>query len=83
MVGGCSEAWCFSEKRARNRTARGVASETRAARRGTIGSVSLNSGERLPESSVGVDRIFLVLGYVGKSGAVAVGAMMYDLLLQD
>jgi len=35
-VGGCSEAWCLSEKRARKRWARGADSEDRTLRRGGI-----------------------------------------------
>ena len=53
-VGGFSEAKCFREKRARNRTARGVASEARAARRGAIGLGSLGSDGDLPEPWTGV-----------------------------
>jgi len=36
-VGGCSEAWCLRENRARKRIARGVCSEVRALRRGGMG----------------------------------------------
>ena len=36
---GLSAAWCFKEKSARKRTASGVVSEVRAARRRGIGSV--------------------------------------------
>lgn len=32
-VGGCRQAWCFREKRARKRRARGADSEMRALRR--------------------------------------------------
>lgn len=35
-VGGCCEAWCLSEKRARKRWARGADSEVRTLRRGGI-----------------------------------------------
>ena len=76
-VGGFSEAKCFREKRARNRTARGVASETRATRRGAIGSGSLRSDGELPEPWTGVlGDPALRPEQVVYSGVTAVGAMM-------
>ena len=76
-VGGFSEAKCFKEKRARNRTARGVASETRATRRGAIGSNSLRSDGDLPEPWTGIlGGPALRPEQVVYSGVTAVGAMM-------
>lgn len=44
-VGGFWQAWCFREKRARKRRARGTDSEIRALRRGMIIELSSTEGK--------------------------------------
>lgn len=77
-VGGFSEAWCFKEKRARNRTARGVFSDVRAARRGSIGSFPASKcGAACGESVDIAEGISFAPDKIDESrGSIAVGAMV-------
>ena len=79
-VGGCREAWCLREKRARKRWARGVCSEQRAWRRGGMGSVDVGCGgvwKRVSDSGGGaVVNDFTVDGGVISGGETAVGAII-------
>ena len=78
------DAWCFKEKSARKRTARGVDSDVSAARRGGMGSDFGVGSLELSSLLVVMEVVFVDVEKLATAcGYVAVGAMIVRLQRMD